>query len=276
MSTRTRIASFAVLLGAVFAVAFMAGSVFEPVDTEAGGGHAEAGHAEASHDADHGQAGYSLLLGPTAIEPGRQGKLFFAVEDPARAAVEGFDTLHERKMHLIVIRDDGTRFQHLHPRMQEGGLWTTPLTLPAAGRYRAFADFSVAGEQHTLSEEIVAAGPYERRPFPPSTRLARVDGYEVRLADAPLRAGGDSELRFTVSRGGEPVAVEDYLGARGHLVALREGDLDFLHVHPEAGTAPSVIEYGAHFPGAGRYRLFLQFKHEGQVRTAPFTVEVER
>ena len=68
------------------------------------------------------------------------------------------------------------------------------------------------------------------------------------------------------------VAIQDYLGAKGHLVALREGDLAFLHVHPDADR----LRFGATFPGAGRYRLFLQFQVDGQVHTAAFTQAVGR
>ena len=32
----------------------------------------------------------------------------------------------------------------------------------------------------------------------------------------------------------------------------------------------------AEFPSAGRYRLYLQFKHDGRVHTAAFTQEVSR
>ncbi len=40
-----------------------------------------------------------------------------------------------------------------------------------------------------------------------------------------------------VSRDGEPVNdLQPYLGAYGHLVALRSGDLAYLHVHPERRT----------------------------------------
>jgi len=66
--------------------------------------------------------------------------------------------------------------------------------------------------------------------------------------------------------------VEPYLGASGHLVALREGDLAFLHVHPEADR----LAFDAQFPSPGRYRLFLQIKTGGVVRTAAFTHEVSR
>ncbi len=71
--------------------------------------------------------------------------------------------------------------------------------------------------------------------------------------------------------------IEPYLGAGGHLVALREGDLAFLHVHPTESHADehdSSIGFAATFPTAGRYRLFLQFKVDGRVQTVAFTQEV--
>jgi hypothetical protein len=79
-----------------------------------------------------------------------------------------------------------------------------------------------------------------------------------------------------VSKDGREVTdIEPYLGARGHLVALREGDLAFLHVHPEdAATAGAGINFGVEYPSRGAYRLFLQFKHDGAVRTVAFTEEV--
>jgi hypothetical protein len=85
-----------------------------------------------------------------------------------------------------------------------------------------------------------------------------------------VRPGQEAELEFTVERDGRTVKPEKYLGARGHLVALREGDLAFLHVHPDEDS----LAFMAEFPSAGRYGLYLQFKHEGTVRTAAFTRDV--
>ena len=61
-------------------------------------------------------------------------------------------------------------------------------------------------------------------------------------------------LTATVSRDGEPVTdLQPYLGAYGHLVALRDGDLGYLHVHPEGDTGPGPeIAFGTEFPSAGR------------------------
>jgi hypothetical protein len=104
-----------------------------------------------------------------------------------------------------------------------------------------------------------------------------VDGYTVTL-DGTLEAGGESDLTFTVRRDGEPVTgLQPYLGAYGHLVALRSGDLAYLHVHPHEeahGTAVSgpEVAFSTTAPTAGTYRLFLDFKADGEVHTAAFTV----
>ena len=57
------------------------------------------------------------------------------------------------------------------------------------------------------------------------------------------------------------------LGAGGHLVALREGDLAYLHVHPSG----EGVAFEADLEPRSRYRLYLQFKHDGRVHTAEFT-----
>ena len=98
--------------------------------------------------------------------------------------------------------------------------------------------------------------------------MALTDG---KLASGQTIAAG-AEMAFDVTRNGRPVAVEQYLGAKGHLVALRQGDLAFLHVHPDEGR-PTFM---ATFPTAGTYRLFLQFRAAGRVHTAAFTREVAR
>ena len=88
-------------------------------------------------------------------------------------------------------------------------------------------------------------------------------------------------LTLSVSRGGKPVGdLQPYLGAYGHLVALRASDLAYLHVHPmgEAGDATTVsgpdVAFHTTFPSPGAYRLFLDFQHRDVVRTAAFTVTV--
>jgi hypothetical protein len=282
-----RLGVFLAGLLAVFAAAAAIGSAFEPAETEDGmeetmGAHATESHG--GHEAEQVPAGlgisgggYTLRLGSDQFERGEAGQLRFAIEDADGHAVTGFDELHERRMHLIVVRRDGAEFRHLHPEMDAAGTWTVPVEFDAPGVYRAFADFSAEGQQETLAADVfVSGGAFTAQPFPASSPVDRSAGYEVRLQTDELRAGEHSQLTFAVRRGGEEVAdLAPYLGAKGHLVALREGDLAFLHVHPEEeqGEANEIV-FNASFPTAGRYRLYLQFRHEGAVRTVEYTVEV--
>jgi hypothetical protein len=181
-------------------------------------------------------------------------------------------------MHLIVVRRDTTEFRHVHPEMAPDGTWTVPLMLPAGGSYRAFADFvPTGGPGTTLGVDLAVPGAFEPVEHAPS-RTAQVDGYTVELT-GELVPGQASPVTLTVSKDGRPVTdLQPYLAAYGHLVALREGDLAYLHVHPEGepgdGRTPAGpgIEFVAEVPSAGTYRLFLDFQHDGAVRTAEFTV----
>jgi hypothetical protein len=177
-------------------------------------------------------------------------------------------------MHFIVVRRDMTGFQHLHPTENADGTWSVPVTLAEAGAYRVFADFSVGERPYTLAGDITVDGAVRSQPLPAPTAAVTVDGLRVALTEGPTKAGEESELVFTLTRGGTPVAVQDHLGAKGHLVALREGDLAFLHVHPDKDR----LRFMATFPTAGgSYRLFLQFKTaDGRLHTAAFTQEVTR
>jgi len=225
--------------------------------------------------------GYTLEAAPTMFEAGREETFGIRILDLAGRVVRDLDEQHGVRMHLVVVRRDLTRYQHLHPSLGVEGTWSVPLTLPEPGVYRAFVDFAVRGESLTLGVDLSVPGYYEPRSLPAPTDVARIGDYEVALDAGVETAGSEAVLVFHITRRGkEVVSIEPYLGALGHLVVLREGDLAYLHVHPldTSGTADGAsggrISLHAWFPSVGRYRLFLQFAHEGLVHTAAFTIEV--
>jgi hypothetical protein len=218
-------------------------------------------------------------IAPTAftVAVGRSQRLRFRVLDGAGAPVRsGYELEAQRRLHLILVRRDLTGYQHLHPTMAADGTWGVPLKVAEPGAYRVFADFRRDCEKHVLAADLLAPGDFQPRALPAPATTARAGGYEVRLARPALRAGREALLRFTVSHGGRPVRnLQPYLGARGHLVALRQGDLAYLHAHPEErGGAADTIPFAADFLSAGSYRLFMQFRASGIVHTVAFTVKV--
>ena len=307
MNTAAKLSAYGAALALLITGAYVVGTAVGPFTTEPtaiaaeqgatpgaeGAGHgdthsgtvAEAAGAEPAKPADSSadqpgglassRGGYTLT--PTDPTPAA-GSFSFQITGPDGAPVTAFDVEHDKRMHLIVVRRDTAAYQHVHPEMAPDGTWSVPLTLPAAGSYRAFADFTpTGGAGTTLGVDVAAPGAFEPVSHAPS-RTAQVDGYTVELA-GDLVPGQASPVVLTVSRDGLPVTdLQPYLAAYGHLVALREGDLAYLHVHPDGAPGDGVtrpgpqIEFVAEVPTAGSYRLFLDFQHNGVVRTAEFTL----
>jgi hypothetical protein len=287
MNAPVKLAAFAAVLALIFGAATLAGGAVGPVHDPADvaaiapahGMGMKSGHGEEAKPAAQAvrglavsDGGLTLRLARTTATPGRRFELAFRIVGRDGQTVRDFDVEHTKRMHFIVVRRDMTGFQHLHPTQQPDGTWTVPVTLRDAGSYRVFADFSVGGKPYTLADDVTVDGTVRSRALPAPAKSVDVDGLRVSLTEGATHAGTESELGFTVTRDGRPVAVEDYLGAKGHLVALRQGDLAFLHVHPDENR----LQFMATFPTAGRYRLFLQFQVDGRVHTAAFTQEVSR
>ncbi len=291
MSTPLRLVAFLGVLAVVLLGGVGLGRAVGPIGPDS----SEAPHGTAQDDAAHGndaahgghadggaretgvtglavsEDGFTLRPETTTLPLGTS-EFGFAVTGPDGAPVTAFDATHERDLHFVVVRRDATGFQHLHPVQEADGTWSTPLTLDRPGAYRAYADFAPEGlPARTLAVDLVVAGEYVPEPLPAPADTVDVDGYTVTLTGSL----GDGELSFGISRAGRPVDdLEPYLGAGGHLVVLREGDLGYLHVHPvgDDATGPDVV-FEADAPSEGRYRLFLQFQHDGVVRTAALTAD---
>jgi hypothetical protein len=282
VSASAKLAAFVAALAVVFGGATLAGAAIgpDPDDTtteppehsnmtEA---HEQTGAAHPVRGLAVAEDGLRVVVDDTELRRARQETVRFRIVDERGETVRDFDVEHEKRMHLIIARRDLTGFQHLHPEQDEDGAWHAPVRLDDAGSYRLFADFSHDGEARTLAADLRVDGAANLRPLPDPEPTAVSDGgYDVRLDAGHARPGEEADLRFTITRDGAPVRTEPYLGAGGHLVALRDGDLAFLHVHP---TADDSARFAATFPTEGRYRLFLQFKHDGRVQTVAFTQEV--
>jgi hypothetical protein len=281
-----RIAVFIVGLAVVFVAAFGVGAVLRSENAGAGGHEMPAAEPMAAGHPPAGlsstEDGYTVELLNSRVDAGKQVPVQFRITDATGSAVTHYVENHEKQLHLIVVRRDMAGYQHVHPVMTTDGTWSVPVDL-SAGDYRVFADFIPEGGANlTLGADLHVAGRYDPRPLPAPSVTTTVDGFTVQLSGT-AKANEPSMLTFSITHDGKPIAdLQPYLGAYGHLVALRAADLAYLHVHPMGepgdGVTPAGPDIGFHttFPGDGEYRLFLDFKHQNVVRTAEFTVSVER
>lgn len=276
MNTATRLGGFGVALIAILGVGAGLGAAIGP----------DVAEAEAEAPAPIGQGvvaaaeGYRLVPATTNLD--RDGGTFtFAIKDQDGQAVHEFTPIHERDLHLIVVSRELTTFHHVHPTLDNDGTWSIELPSLDPGSYRAVADFQIDdGPRLALGTDLTVAGQYQPTELSEPTWQSTTDGYDVQLS-VERSDDGEVTAELTVHRNGALVTdLEPYLGANGHLVAMRTGDLAYAHVHPiehdndrSGNDTPGIVTFNAELTSAGRYGLFFDFKHNGTVHTASFTFD---
>ena len=277
MNTGSRLAAFGIGVAAIFGGAMAVGAAVGPIDVGGDAHGVEVTAAEIQTDIPRGLAvsanGFRLVVESDSVPAGSATRFAFRIVDESGSPVTEFDELHERRLHLIVVARNLVNYWHLHPTLDDTGVWTADLPALSSGSYRLFADFQPAGAANiTLGTDIAVPGTVTPVAIPKPSPTDSVDGYTVTLSGDPQI--GRAELAFSVALGGESVRTEPYLGAAGHLVAIRDGDMAFLHVHPLEDDTGDAVTFTGEFPSAGTFRLFLDFAHDDEVRTAAFTVVV--
>jgi hypothetical protein len=169
MSVASKLASFAVVLMLIFAGAALAGSRLDvhpgkPATEKPGMGAMDA--PQPVRGLAVSEKGLTLQLARRTARQGSPFALAFRIVDGRGQTVRDFDVEHTKRMHLIVVRRDLTGFQHLHPSENADGTWSLPVTLPEAGTYRVFADFSVGHKPYTLADDIAVDGALRSLPLP--------------------------------------------------------------------------------------------------------------
>jgi hypothetical protein len=222
--------------------------------------------------------GLTLVPQRTTFAAAPQQRFAFTIAGSGGAPVTTYVTVHDKPLHLIVIRRDLSGFRHLHPTMAPDGTWSIDLSPPTAGSYRAIADFTaiVGGRQvaTTLGTDLTVPGTYAPVAPPAPVRQATTGGFSVAYGGTPRTGSVQPVMISVTTSGGQPAPLQPYLGAFGHLVALRQGDLGYVHVHPEPQLVDGKVKFWLAAPSAGTYRMFFDFRVAGRVHTAAWTVTV--
>lgn len=283
MNAAAKLAAYALVLAAMIGGGAGIGAAVGPIDTSDGGGEHGAGHSGSTSEATPATAelpaggllvsqdGYTFDPAARTLDAGRTNPFSFTITGPDGEPLEDYERLHDRELHLIVVSGDLAEFHHVHPTRDEQGTWSIDLPALQPGAHRAYADFQPRDrDQLTLGIDLTVPGQIGPPVALVERRTVEVDGYEVTLDGHPEPAR-ESDVTITVRRDGEVITTEPYLGAAGHLVAIRDGDLAYLHVHPLDDEPNGSVRFAIEVPSAGTYGLYFDFALDGAVHTAAFT-----
>ena len=143
-------------------------------------------------------------------------------------------------------------------------------------------------------------GPAAPETAAPAFTFADGSSMVWKRGERALVAREEQMLSFSArDASGAPLAVEPYMGMSAHAALAHQDASVFAHLHPSGsismaalqrftrGNAAPADRHAAHaaaadsevsipyaFPKSGRYRIWVQIKHEGRVMTAAFDADV--
>ena len=237
---------------------------------------AATGHS--GHGVDPNAFHLTLVAEPEVPQAGEQVVVTLNLTDAYGAPVSEFEIVHEKKLHLIIVRQGLDKFTHVHPEPGPQGAMTTAMTFPEGGIYYFYADFTPrdAGPV-TLRAELNVDGPSSPAP-PLNPYVPGAVQTDELLAEVGVSSGqGQHRISFGLKDLSEaPVTdLEPYLGAMGHLVILSADGQRYVHAHPADGGDPSSVAFDVIFPAPGIYKAWGEFQRGGKVLVVPVVMKVE-
>ena len=220
-------------------------------------------------------AGTRIILKNGVLKTGSQNVSFELYGKDGHAFSDAeLKITHEKKMHLIVVSSDFSVYQHVHPEFKDK-VWQAQLTFKDNTAYQAYVDIeSDEDGKETLRVPLSVGVPQPVSKISQKESRLSKDGLEVKMnSENDFTVGVENSVIFTILKSGETILPENYLGAKGHVVALGDDPNTFIHGHPD-DHGDNEVHFAFRFEKAGTYTLFAQFQVGGIVRTYPFTISV--
>ncbi len=223
-----------------------------------------------------------LTTSPQIIEAGKTTTLSFIPKNKNNAsAAVPLEVQHEKKIHLIAVSEDLSWFNHIHPEYQADGSYTVEETFPNGGNYILYADYKPSGSTHQL-EKInvqVKGKTVPAKTYTTIQHAATSNAYTVTLKPDDGIFIVNKALHFdgVFTKNGKSFDVnqlQNYLGAKGHMVAINTETKEYVHLHPEVEGV--ILHFQITFENAGTYRVWLQFMADGKLHTTDFFIKAEQ
>lgn len=193
----------------------------------------------------------------------------------------GLETLHEKKIHVLVYDESLTQFFHVHPS-EKNGTWTTePIPFEHNGKYFFWAEGKLNGAEHEFNKLLNLKIDGGKPAIPaakklPQTLTGAKGNSVVALKIDSISANKEVMPTLEFSRNDSSASqLTPYLGALAHVVIVPVKGNKLIHVHPMPGSKPNELMMHTTFPAKGDYRIWVQFIDGGELKVVPLALNVK-
>ena len=259
---------------------------------DAAKGHDHAGMDMSKGEHDEGPATLKVAFNTlSAFTPGKAQTVTLMLTDAKTNAPIGPNELeiaHTKKLHLLIIDESLTDYQHIHPVPgAKPGEWVFDFAPKFARTYRVWTDTKRNGaDQEYVFGDLPAGSQKAPAPDAKPVALAELNGLKLSLSfDGPVKAGEGvtGSVAVVDAKSGKPFAqLQPIMGAFGHVVAFSRDWGSIEHVHPlgdeptkDSDRSGPVIGFHMEPANSGVLKIFVQILAGGKETIVPFTVNVE-
>ncbi len=185
---------------------------------------------------------YARVSSATAVEAGQPVTLEIKLLQPSGEPVDKVDTVHEYRLHFMLMSEDLSFYSHQHPRRQPDGTFVLErVTFPFGGKFFAYSDFTPTGAENQVSKyefKVRDGGAPQHENIKLESNFDGVgtDGdyeFRVRCNGQDFIAGEDMFMRYGIDLNRKPVTdLQPLMGAMGHLVIVSADFKHYVHAHP--------------------------------------------
>lgn len=205
-------------------------------------------------------------------ESGKETKLKFKITGlSSEKPITDLEIVHEKIMHIVLVRDDLKYFDHVHPQAPAPGVFEIAYKFLAPGKYRIWADFTIGRMGHLVDFD------FEIKGAKTEGEIDNLKGIKVKMETIPeIKINKESVLKFTVQDSeNKPVNIDQrFLAATAHLIDIDQSLEEFGHNHDENFDQDNIISFTHNFKKTGKHKLWVQFLAGGKEIMAPFEVDV--
>lgn len=208
------------------------------------------------------------------------------LKDGKLLTLNNLNTVHTKKIHLMLIDPTLTDYHHIHPVADSKNKDYVFNFVPKKnGTYRVWVDITPSDtDKQVFLKTDIGHSSQNQRIIKEENLMTHVGSYQFNLKlDRQVQVGQPTMATIQVTKDGEAFnQLEPVMGAFAHMVGFNEDYDSIMHIHPmgkepkhDAERGGSQLMFHLEPQKAGFVKLFAQFKINGKDIFVPFGIFVK-